>query len=122
MSSLQPPGSAACPVQALMKQDGKCQPTELSCEPRPSSWGSWDALKKKTAADWSQNHTTAVTWTFICLHTWENIWGTVLSGQTRRRESMANGSAHHNQRNWFGEAEAGRVKWAGSVGQAVFTK
>lgn len=58
---LQPPGSAAWRVQALMKQDGKCQPTELSCEPRPSSWGSWDALKKKTAADLSQNHTTAVT-------------------------------------------------------------
>ena len=112
MSSLQPPGSAACRVQALMKQDGKCQQTELSCESRPSSWGSGDALKKKTAADWSQNHTTAVTGhSSVYTH-----------GQTRRGDSMANGSAHYNQRNWFGEAEAGRVKWAGSVGQAVFTK
>lgn len=32
---------------------------------------------------------------------------------------MANGSAHSNQSNCFGETEADRVKWAGSVGQTV---
>lgn len=115
MSSLQPPGSAACRVQALMKQDGKCRPTELSCGKQGRS--EEEDSCRLVSKPYHCRH-----WTVICLHTCEDIWGTVVSGQTRRGESMANGSAHHNQRNWFGEAEAGRVKWAGSVGQAVFTK